>query len=148
MAVTSAVIAVGSAFATHKGVQAQRKAQKREANVQRRMAEIENVKRARRAIAQRRIQEAELIQAGVSEGIRNSSGISGAVGSLRTQTASNIGAANTQLAGSIAANRALLRGARQAGNWGTVASAFNAAGGVVSTGINAGWWGNRDKGTT
>lgn len=129
MAVTGSVIAAATVVGTvaeHRATKAQLKAQKREARINRRTASIENVRRARRAVAQRRIQEAEILQAGATEGVRASSGIAGAVGSLRTQTAANIGAANTQLAGSIAANNALIRGSRAASRYGTVASVAGA----------------------
>lgn len=130
MAVTGAIAAVGSALASGISAHQQASAQKKAARAQRRSAEMENARRARRAIAERRMREAELLQAGASEGIRSSSAIQGAVGSLRTQTAANIGHANTQLAGDMIANRALVRGARRAATFDSIASGMNAIGQV------------------
>lgn len=129
--IVTAAAAVGSTVASIRATNAQVAAQKKEARIQQRVSQIESVRRARRAVAQRRIQEAELLQAGATEGARTSSSISGAVGSLRTQTGANIGAANTRLAGDIAANRALITGANKARVFGNQADLFSGIGGIA-----------------
>lgn len=127
-AIISAVSTTADAVAGNKAAKANNKAQRRSAAIERASAQIENVRRARRAVAARRLQEAELIQAGATEGLRSSSGISGAVGSLRTQTASNIGAANTQLGAQVGISRTLQRGATLAARYGTLSNTFGAIG--------------------
>jgi hypothetical protein len=134
MGITAAVFAVAGTAMQYKAAQAQNKAQDRAAKMERRAAEIENVRRARRGVAERRIQQAEILQGAAATGMRGSSAVSGAVGSLTTQTASSIGAANTQLAANIGANRALIKGAKTAGMYNTLGSLFQAGSGLASSG--------------
>jgi len=125
--IAALVTAIAGVFAGYKGVQAQNQAQERAAKIQNRQASLENQRRARRAVAQRRIMQADMIQSTETMGARSSSALQGAVGSLQTQTAANIGAANTQLAGDIGMNRALIHGARNAAQWDTIGGVFNVA---------------------
>lgn len=133
LAIAAIVTAVAGTFATYKGQQAQNEAQEKARKFDNRKAQIENARRARRAVAERRMMQAELIQNTETMGARNSSSTLGQVGSLQTQTAANIGAANTQLAGDWGINHALTMGARTAAKWDTVAGGFNAASTVFST---------------
>lgn len=131
--VVSGLATAGSAISSYRAASAQNDAQKKEARAQRRTAELENVRQARRAVAAQRLQAAEIEQAAASEGVRSSSGVAGAVGSLQTQTASNIGAANTRLAGQVAANRALVTGARRARRFNTAGDVFAGIGAISQT---------------
>ena len=121
----AAAFAVAGVVAGGLSQRAQVKAAEKKERPNRRTAQIENVTKARRAIAARRAQEAFLIQAGETQGGGTNSAIAGAVGSLRTQTAANIGLSKTSFAGANLANQQQLKGARRAGNWDTAASAFN-----------------------
>jgi Flp pilus assembly protein TadB len=108
------VIGAASAYESHRAAKATEKSNKKANRLERTTAEIENQRNARRAIAARRLQQAELIQAAQSSNVGANSSVSGAVGSLTTQTASNIGFANTQLAGQVATSNVLLRGQSKA----------------------------------
>ncbi len=130
--VVGAVAAVGGTAASIASTNAQRKAQKKEGKIQRRVAEIENVRQARRAVAQRRVQQANLIaQSQVSNQTGSNSAVQGAVGSLSTQTAANIGASNTRLAGDLARFHVLSQGARTAGRFNNIAAGFGGLGNLA-----------------
>ena len=132
-AIISAVTATASLGASIAQSQATNKAQRDAASIERARAQIQNNREARRAIAARRIQESEIIAASQTQGTRTSSGVSGAVGSLRSDTASNIGAANTDLAASTAQSRILQSGATKATNLGAVAQTFQSASSLSRT---------------
>ena len=125
--------AVVGTYANYKSTQESNQAQEKAAKIQTRQASLENARRARRAVAERRMLQAEFIQNTASMDARSSSSMSGAVGSLSTQTAANIGAASTNLAGDIGINRALISGARSAAQWNTIAGAADAFGSIAST---------------
>lgn len=96
--VISTVAGVGSAAAGYRATQEQNKAERRARDIDRRQAALENARQRRLAIAQRRIQEAEIGQLAESQGVAGSSSVAGARGALLSDTASNIGFANTQIA--------------------------------------------------
>ena len=96
--VVSTVAGVGGAVAQNRAIKQQNRAEENARNIDRRQAALENARQRRLAIAQRRIAEAETIQGGENQGAGQSSSVAGAVGALRTQTASNIGFQNTQIA--------------------------------------------------
>lgn len=138
MAITSAVVAVVvgaiGADQQHRAQKATRKAQKEASASKRRSAELENQQRARRHIAARRVQQAELIAASEATNAGGlNSAVSGAVGSLSTQTAAEIGAANNQFAGDVAAQSALFKGQKTADRYNTSA----AYAGVVSNAVGS-----------
>ncbi len=108
-----AVALAGSTYATvqqAEGAKEQRKENKKKNLIDQRSAEIENQRNARRAIAARRVQAAELTAAGQPGQVRSNSAMQGAIGSLTTQTASNIGFANTMLGAQVASSNAYIRG--------------------------------------
>jgi len=125
LAVT-ALAGIGSAVMQQKAQKEERKAAKEQGRIERRIAEINNARAARRAIAARRQQSAEIQAASANSGtgLESSSAVRGAVGSLVTQTASNIGAANTNTAASFAYQRAGERGADRAARASRYASTF------------------------
>lgn len=133
-----AALAVGATYATWKAGERQDQAAKRSNRVRMASATEENLRSARRAIAQRRVQQAELIAQSQSENTGKNSAVQGAVNSLTTQTASNIGFANSKLASEYLSNKYLMRGQRQVNNWQTTSSlfstAFSAYGASVGTG--------------
>ena len=138
----AAVSTISSAIAT----EAQVEAAEKENKVNRRVANIERVQRQKRAIAERRQIEAEIIQGGETSGTRTNSAISGAVGSLRSDTASSIGLSNTQFAGDTLSNQYYLQGVRKAGTFGTIANVADTAASIFSYGAAAkrpGGGGNR-----
>ena len=118
-----AVSTAASVIATEEQV----KAAKKENRVRRRVASVERAKKARQRIAQRRVQEAEVIQSSEAQGNRSNSAVSGFVGGLRSDTAGAIGLDSTQFAGDVLANRTRLRGIRRAGTFGTIANVANTA---------------------
>lgn len=125
--------AVASLGLTAKATYEQNEAQKDAARMQQASARIENMHKARRAVAARRLQQAEMIQATETMGARTSSAMTGAVGSLSSQTASEIGRANTKLASDIGVNNILIRGAERSAKFNTWAGVFNAAGSVLAS---------------
>jgi len=127
--------AVAGGVAQHQQAQAINRAQKKQGRIERRIAAIENARRARRAIAERRVQQADIQAQAANSGtnMESSSAIRGAVGSLTTQTAANIGAARTRAAASFASQRAGERGAQQAATFGTYANMFNSLGNIATT---------------
>lgn len=100
----------------------QLEADEKENRIRRRVAEIENVRNSRRAVQARLRQQADILASQESTGTNTNSAVSGAVGSIGTQTAANVGLQNTRLAGDIAANQKSLRGARQAGRLSTISN--------------------------
>jgi len=131
MATAAIVAAVGSTITTVAATQAQAKAQKKAARFNRRNAALNQARAARQTIEESRRQRAALIQAGVGLGTRGNSAISGAVGSLATQTAANIGASNTNLAAGLGINRALIQGERQASRLNNIGQGFDLLGSVA-----------------
>lgn len=132
-ALIATVVSTGASVAA---TQEQVKAEKKRAKTQRRTQELARVKENRRAIAQRRVQEAEIIQGGEASGTRTNSAVSGAVGSLRSTTAGNIGFANTQFAGNTLASRQSERGMRNAARLGTFANVAGTAASLFATGAS------------
>lgn len=132
-AIISAIAAVGSGVAANRSASAQNKAQKRAGALERAQAQVEHNRNVRRAIAARRLQQAQLIQAGQTEGLSFSSSISGAVGSLTTQTASNIGTASSILGAQLGQSRALQRGASRAARFGTISNTLGSIGQASGT---------------
>lgn len=140
MGVTAAVIAtvagVGGAAASNKAAKEQNKANEKARGAEQRTNALENARRTRQAIAERRIREAETVQLGFNTGISQSSNIEGARGALVSDTAGNIGAFNTRIAGSQVQSEKILRGAQDfakyqgyANTLGAVSSAAGALGG-------------------
>jgi ABC-type sugar transport system ATPase subunit len=146
-AAVAATAAVVSSVATMQAQKAQNQAQEKAAKIQQRQAALETQRRARRAVAERRILQAEMQQSAFAQNQGGNSALSGAVGSLQTQTAANIGAARTNLAGEIGMNRALISGARSAARWNTVAGVASAVSSVAST-PQFGQWTGAMKGTS
>jgi len=71
LAAAAAAAAVGGVAMQHQQAQAVERGQKKEARIERRISAIENARRARRAVAQARLQRAELEAGGASAGLRN-----------------------------------------------------------------------------
>jgi hypothetical protein len=112
LVVGALIAAVGSGVAAQQNAQAakaERKGAKKTNLINQQRAEIENQRNARRAIAARRVQQAELIASAQPGQVGANSALSGAVGSLTTQTGANIGFASTMLAGQNAANNTQLK---------------------------------------
>ena len=137
-AVVAAVAAVGSAVSSRQSAKKTFEAEEKARDIEIRGAEIDRARRARRAIAAARIQQAEIIAATQTQNQGGNSAVIGAVGSLSTQTAANIGAGNTQLATSIASSGRRLLGANQARRLNDVAGGFQAIGSIAKTFIAAG----------
>ena len=114
LAAIAAVTAVASTGASVVASQKQQKAEKKARSTERQTAAIENARRVRRAIAERRIRQAEIISAAENQGvgIQSSSPI-GAVGALGSDTASQIGGLNTLVAGNQLTSDFRFQGAKQ-----------------------------------
>jgi len=136
--VTAVTASVAGAAYQQKAQKEQKKAAKEQGRIERRIAEINNARAARRAIAARRQMTAEITaqSANSGTGLEFSSAVRGAVGSLVTQTASNVGAANTNTAASFAYQRAGERGLDRAGRASRYASTFEAVGDIASFGAS------------
>jgi len=129
---TAAITSIASAAVGAEGARRANQEQKKAASTDRARAGIEQRRNVRRQIAERRRAEAELIAAGQSQGIRQSSGIEGAVGSLRSDSASSIGFSNTAFAANQAISRRQQRAANIRVQYGAVSDLF----GGVSTGAS------------
>lgn len=93
----------GTAVAVHQGRKADRARKDADAG---RLAEAElaNQREIRKAIAQSRLEQAQVLATGNAQGAGDSSALQGAVGSAQTQLAANIGfARQTQAANSLVA---------------------------------------------
>ena len=127
-----ATLAVAQGVVQSQAVKAQNKAQSKAARIERRISEIENARRARRAIAQQRIQQANIVAGAQEAGIGGSSAAVGAAGSVGAKTAGAIGGVNTISAGRFAQSVALQKGFRDASKLQSIGSilggAQNAAG--------------------
>ena len=137
MAVTTAVIAsvsaVSSGVAGALSASAANKAQRKAGKLERAQAQINQNREIRRAIAAKRLQQAELLQGAEALGTRTNSAVSGAVGSLSTQTAANIGFSNTQFGTQRAQSTILQSGATRAARFGGVSSLFGGISSASST---------------
>ncbi len=125
-----AVAVVGSSVANIAATNAQNRAQKKTARIERAQAQRENIRNTRRAVQARRRQEADIIAASQSQNQGANSAVTGATGALASQTGSNIGFANTALASSNLQSLTLQRGASRAASLGNIAQGFDAVGGV------------------
>jgi len=124
-------LAVGTAVAEVRSNREQVKTAKRRQQISKRVAELETVRRNRLAHQANLRQRAALLASQSSE-FRSDSGFQGAVGSLNTQTAANVGAANTVAAGDFAQNRAIVRRAENVGRFQAASAAF----GAIASGAN------------
>jgi len=128
------LLSAGAAVSERNSSKAQLKAQEKEGDIQRRVADIESQRRARRAVAARRIQQGEIIAQERSFGqTTTNSAVQGAVGSLTTQAAANIGAANTRLAAQSARFSVLQRGAQRAGKFNNIAAGLGVLGSAAGS---------------
>jgi len=104
VAIAGLVVAVaGTAVSTvqqNKAAAEVRKEKKQTRDVDRRVSQLQRQRRTRQAIAARNREQARLTSSAETGGLGASSGLQGAVGSLRTQTAANIGFSNTITAAS------------------------------------------------
>ena len=101
------VAAGGTAVSIQRSRKAQR-AQERADAVAQSQAELENKRNIRQAIAQGRVQRAQLISSGQAQtGGFGSSAVTGALGSARTQLGANIGFAKQTLGAQTGINRNL-----------------------------------------
>jgi len=75
------------------------KKEKKAQRVQQAITEAQAQRERREAIQQQQQQQAQLANQGVLQGVGGSSGVQGGIGSIGTQTASNIGFQQGQLAG-------------------------------------------------
>lgn len=148
----AAVTAVTSAVFQNKAAKARNKAERRARRVEERVAAIQGVRRKRLAIARGRVERARLTAQAEAGGLGRASSFLGAIGSIQTQTASNIGFAATQEAANILRSRILekgfAKGARLgafANIFGAVASSSQAVGGAIAGGA---FGGIKEKGTT
>lgn len=130
-AIISAVSAVGGAAVSHQQSRSAQKTARRQTRIEQRTSEIETQRRTRRAIAARRQQEAMLMAGAEASGVGAGSGVAGAVGSLRTQTAANIGHARTMQGAQVAQQLVARRGMRQQHRLQTIGGHFQASGAVA-----------------
>ena len=138
LAVIAAVTAVASTGASVYASNKQQEAEKKARNTERRTAAIENSRRVRAAIAQRRIQQARIVSAGENQGIGiESSPVSGAQSSLVGDTASNIGGFNNLIAGNQRTADFRFQGARNFAKWRGVSSAFSTVSQLSFAGYDA-----------
>lgn len=92
------VSAVGTAFSAKQTSEASketRKAERRKRAVDQRIVRLQTQRRTRQAIAARNKERARLVASAETGGLGTSTGLAGAVGALRTQTAANIGFSNS-----------------------------------------------------
>ena len=130
---TAAIIAtIGSTVTGVAARNAEKKASKRAAQLDRRAAAIQAQKNARKAIQQQRLQQALLAQAQEGQGARANSAIAGGIGSIGAQTAGNIGQASTRLAAQIGQSLALERGADKSAGFLAAGDIFS---GIASIGL-------------
>jgi hypothetical protein len=130
-----------SAQQQHKAAKAQNKAAERAGNLEKARALSEQNSRNRRAVAQRRQQVAELIAQSQVQNAGGNSAVSGAVGALGSDTASNIGSNQINLAANIGQSTLLQKGQNQALRFnrnaaiaGTISSAASAYGSYLGAG--------------
>lgn len=128
--------AISTTASVAASVEAQQ-AEKERAKVQRATQELQRRKETRRTIAQARLQRAELIQGGVETGSRTNSAVSGAVSSLNSTTAGNIGYANTVFAGNQLQNDIMSSASRKIAGLQTFGSAAAGAANMFSVGGQA-----------
>tara|TARA_Y100000114_G_scaffold50443_1_gene46037 strand:+ start:1693 stop:2169 length:477 start_codon:yes stop_codon:yes gene_type:complete len=131
--IVAAVSAVGSGVAQNRAQKAQNKAQKRAAELERANARIQQQREVRKAIAQSRIQRAEILASAEAENSGSNSAVQGAVGALQSDTATAVGSSNVNLASRTGQSRALQRGATKSVQYGTIASGFQAIGSIASS---------------
>ena len=105
-----------------KAAHAQEKAQKKANAIQRRTAQMQHEQRIRRAEAEKRKQQADLMQQAEALGTSTNSSLTTSVGSLDTQVAVDTGAASTLLAGDYATQQTLFKGQRRANRHNTNAA--------------------------
>ena len=105
-----------------KAAHAQEKAQKKANAIQRRTAQMQHEQRIRRAEAEKRKQQADLVQQAEALGTSANSSLTTSVGSLDTQVAVDTGAASTLLAGDYATQQTLFKGQRRANRHNTNAA--------------------------
>lgn len=101
-----------------------RKAEEKRFEIEQRTAEVDRARRVRRAIADARIQRAEIEASAAAQTQGTNTAVSGALGSLQTDTAGNIGAFNTQFAGQTFAAETVSRSNRAVANLQSFASLF------------------------
>lgn len=92
----SVISAIGGAVQQRKISRAQKKQNK----IQNRLSAIKRSRDTKRAIAQSRIQRAELEAAGFQLGVSGGSAVAGSTAGVQSDTASAIGASNLQTVGS------------------------------------------------
>lgn len=104
----------------------QNETQEKAAEFDRAGARIEAQRQNRKAIADRRVRQAELIAQSQAQNTGGNSAVSGAVGSLSSDTASEIGSANTALAVQLGQSRLLQRGTSEGVRLQNIAGGFDA----------------------
>ena len=148
-AVVAVVGTVGSSIAQNKAAKARNKAERRARRVEERVAAVQGVRRKRLAIARGRVERGRLTAQAEAGGLGRASSFLGAIGSIRTQTASNIGFAATQEAANILRSRILEKGFAKGAKLGALANTFGAiatSAQVVGSFASSGAFGG--KGTT
>lgn len=112
------VVAAGGTAASIQQSRKGQRAQEKADSVAKAQAELENKRSIRQAIAQGRVQRAQLISSGQSQtgSFGGSSAVTGALGSARTQLAANIGFANQTLGAQSGINTNLGRAGRNLSN--------------------------------
>jgi len=128
LAAVTAISAIGGGVATAVASKKRNKAESRARKIEQAAASLENQRRIRRAIAQRRIQEAEIQSLGVDQGVQGSSSIAGARSSLVTQTGANIGAARTQFGAEQGRANVLASGYRKGAKYDSFGSILGSVG--------------------
>jgi len=104
VAIAGLVVAVAgtavSVVKQNKAAEEVRKEKKTKRNIDRRVSQLQSQRRIRLAQAARNRERGRIVASAETGGLGASSGAQGAIGSLRTQTASNIGFSNTLTAAS------------------------------------------------
>lgn len=121
MAVVSAIAAVFSAVRTRKAG----KEQRRQNEIQNRIAATKRVRNIRRSIAQARIRRAQVESSGFQLGVSGSTAVSGAVAGITSDVGGVIGAANQQFTGQqaiVASQNRVSQFQQQAATFGAISN--------------------------
>lgn len=128
LAAVTAVATIGGTVASVVATEKRNKAESRARKIEQAAASLENQRRIRRAIAARRVREAEIQSLGVAQGVQDSSSLSGARSSLVTQTGANIGANQAQFGAAQGRADVLASGYRRGAKFDSFANILGSVG--------------------
>ncbi len=143
LAAAAVVAAAGGAVKQRQIATENRRAERKNANITRAVEAFRNAQEARRGIAAARLRAAQAQALGEAQGVSGSSSISGASGSVFSQTASQIGAAQVQEAGAYGISMNNARLAKRVGSLANQAALFNTASQAFSAAASSGWGASR-----